>query len=262
VLLCSVPPAQANYLQRIGRAGRRDGNALAVTIANGQNHDLYFYANPMEMMAGSVATPGVFLKAIAVLERQLLAYCFDRWTASGIDDSSVPDKLGKVLDAVQYQNQDQFPYNLFRFVHAERGALLAGFFAMFPGLDPQAQQYLDAVLSDDTERSLSLRLVERLQELVEERQSLTRRVDQLKSELGQLEKLPKDEVVDQQIGEVTRERNALFSLLSHIRGQQVLNFFTDEGLLPNYAFPEEGVSLRSVILRRRSAQEQQDGRAP
>src|SRR5699024_6985099 len=30
IFLCSVPPAQANYLQRIGRAGRRDGNALAV----------------------------------------------------------------------------------------------------------------------------------------------------------------------------------------------------------------------------------------
>ncbi|MEN8168395.1 MAG: DEAD/DEAH box helicase, partial [Pseudomonadota bacterium] len=31
LLLCSVPPAQANYLQRIGRAGRRDGNAFSLT---------------------------------------------------------------------------------------------------------------------------------------------------------------------------------------------------------------------------------------
>ncbi|MGU0162007.1 helicase-related protein [Escherichia coli] len=35
VLLCSVPPAQANYLQRIGRAGRKDGNALNITVAEG-----------------------------------------------------------------------------------------------------------------------------------------------------------------------------------------------------------------------------------
>lgn len=258
VLLCSVPPAQANYLQRIGRAGRRDGNALAVTIANGQNHDLYFYADPMEMMAGSVNTPGVFLKAIAVLERQLLAYCFDRWAASGIDESAIPDKFGKVLDAIQYGHQDQFPYTLFNFVHVERGSLLAGFFALFPELDEDSGKYLDAVLRDTGERSFSLRLVERLQRLVEERQSLSRRVDQLKAELSQLEKLPRDEVVEQQIDEVTRERNALFALLSHIRGQQVLNFFTDEGLLPNYAFPEEGVTLRSVILRRLSAKEQLD----
>ncbi|MCO6441307.1 MAG: DEAD/DEAH box helicase [Nitrococcus mobilis] len=71
VFLCSVPPAQANYLQRIGRAGRRDGNALAVTVANGQNHDLFFYSDPLEMMDGAVHTPGVFLQATAVLERQL-----------------------------------------------------------------------------------------------------------------------------------------------------------------------------------------------
>jgi DEAD/DEAH box helicase domain-containing protein len=31
--------------------------------------------------------------------------------------------------------------------------------------------------------------------------------------------------------------------------QETLNFFTDEGLLPNYAFPEEGATLRSVIFR-------------
>ena len=34
-----------------------------------------------------------------------------------------------------------------------------------------------------------------------------------------------------------------------------LNFFTDEGLLPNYAFPEAGVVLRSVIYRRNSKTE-------
>ena len=77
VLLCSVPPAQANYLQRIGRAGRKDGNAFNLTIATGMPHDLYFYSNPVEMMAGSVQPPGVFLDAIAVLERQLLAFA---WT--------------------------------------------------------------------------------------------------------------------------------------------------------------------------------------
>ncbi len=43
VVLCSVPPAQANYLQRIGRAGRRDGNALNLTVANARPHDLYFF---------------------------------------------------------------------------------------------------------------------------------------------------------------------------------------------------------------------------
>ncbi|WP_308368028.1 MULTISPECIES: DEAD/DEAH box helicase [unclassified Microbulbifer] len=259
VLLCSVPPAQANYLQRIGRAGRRDGNALAITIANGQNHDLYFYEDPMEMMAGDVATPGVFLKATAVLERQLLAYCFDTWNASGVDESAIPDKLGKMLDAVQESYLDQFPYSLLDYIKGNKSLLLDGFFALFPDLDLEAREYLERFLVQSGDKCLEGRLVNRLQDLVKERQSLTKRVDQLKRELEQLKKQPADELIEEQIGQVTRERNALLSILAHIRGQRVLNFFTDEGLLPNYAFPEEGVSLRSVVLRRRSAQERQEG---
>ena len=54
VLLCSVPPAQANYTQRIGRAGRRTGNAYLPTLATGRPHDLYFWAQPREMLAGDI----------------------------------------------------------------------------------------------------------------------------------------------------------------------------------------------------------------
>ena len=81
VVMCSVPPAPKNYQQRTGRAGRRDGNALTVTVATGQPHDLYFYAEPLDMLASRVDPPGVFLNASAVLERQLTAFCLDNWVA-------------------------------------------------------------------------------------------------------------------------------------------------------------------------------------
>ncbi|HET8700709.1 MAG TPA: Zn-binding domain-containing protein, partial [Nitrococcus sp.] len=262
VFLCSVPPAQANYLQRIGRAGRRDGNALAVTVANGRNHDLFFYSDPLEMMAGAVHTPGVFLQAIAVLERQLIAYCFDRWAATGIDDSAIPGQLRRVLDAVQYQHQDKFPYNLIVFVNGNHAALLSGFFGLFDQLDEQARAYLARFIQDSGEGSLSWRLVNRLQQLVEERNALLRRVRQLKTERERLQRLPEDEATKELIDAIERERGALLSLLSSLNGQPVLNFFTDEGLLPNYAFPEEGVTLQSVILRRRSTQRRREGDSP
>ena len=54
VVMCSVPPASKNYQQRTGRAGRRDGNALTVTVATGQPHDLFFYAEPLDMLASRV----------------------------------------------------------------------------------------------------------------------------------------------------------------------------------------------------------------
>src|SRR5918999_4645502 len=76
LLLCSVPPTQASYLQRVGRAGRRDGNALTTTLAEGNSpHDLYFFEDVREMIAGEVTPPGIFLKAAEVLRRQLAAFC-------------------------------------------------------------------------------------------------------------------------------------------------------------------------------------------
>lgn len=262
VFLCSVPPAQANYLQRIGRAGRRDGNALAVTVANGRNHDLFFYSDPLEMMAGTVHTPGVFLQAIAVLERQLIAYCFDRWVATGIDESAIPGQLRRVLDAVQHQHQNQFPYNLIGFVNGNRAALLSGFFGLFDPLDEEARAYLTRFIQGTGEGSLSWRLVNRLQQLVEERKALLRKVQQLKTERERLQRRPEDEATKELIDAVERERGALLSLLSGLNSQPVLNFFTDEGLLPNYAFPEEGVTLQSVILRRRSTEQRREGDSP
>lgn len=252
LFLCSVPPAQANYLQRIGRAGRRDGNALAVTVANGRNHDLYFYGNPLEMIAGAVHTPGVFLQASAVLERQLLAYCFDRWAASGIDESAIPGRLRKGLDAVEHQRGDRFPYNLIHFIRRHRASLLANFLALFDVLDDEARAYLGGFMHDEQEGGIEYRLVIRLQQMVEQRKSLRKKTRELKNERERLEKQPQDDATKALIESVEQERGALLSLLSSINNQPVLNFFTDEGLLPNYAFPEEGVTLSSVILARRS----------
>lgn len=50
VVLCSMPPAQSQFLQRTGRAGRKDGNALTLAVAAARPHDLYFYADPLDMM--------------------------------------------------------------------------------------------------------------------------------------------------------------------------------------------------------------------
>lgn len=252
VFLCSVPPTQANYLQRIGRAGRRDGNALATTVANGREHDLYFNAEPMEMMAGQVQTPGVFLKAIAVLERQLTAYCFDRWVAGGVDDDAIPGKLGKVLDAVEHRQRDRFPFTLTHFVNEHKSILLADFLRLFKGLGTDAEQQLRGFLSGDEEdmASMAWRLLDRMEGLVKQRKDVKRKADQLKNDIARLQQQPQDEATREAIKGMEDERRALLSLQSNTDTQLVLNFFTDEGLLPNYAFPEAGVTLQSVILRR------------
>ena len=253
VLLCSVPPSQANYLQRVGRAGRRDGNALALTVANGHNHDLYFYAEPREMIAGQVSPPGVFLQATAVLERQLTAFCFDRWCAAGVSEDALPARLQDVLNAIEANKLDRFPYTLFDFIQSQRASIMQDFLALFPELPAEAVSHLEQFLYGGEEQDgMAWRVNNRLYFAVEQRKIWTKRIDRLKAEREKLSAQPQDETTREQLDGVLAERGALMALRRSLNQRATLNFFTDEGLLPNYAFPEEGVNLQSVILRRRT----------
>jgi len=253
LLLCSVPPAQANYLQRIGRAGRRDGNALAMTVAAGSPHDLYFYADPLLMMDGDVEPPGVFLNASAVISRQLTAYCMDRWVESGIDESAIPKRMKPVLDGVGLGALDQFPQNFTGFVNKNASQLLDGFLKLFEGefSNYTEDRLHEFIMGEGEEDGLEMRLIKRLHEMVDERDGFVRKIKDLKNALQRLKRLPKDEATLQEIDAVERERGSLQAMLRSMNRRQPLNVLTDEGLLPNYAFPEEGVMLRSVIYRKR-----------
>ncbi|TDQ39553.1 DEAD/DEAH box helicase [Thiopseudomonas denitrificans] len=260
VMLCSVPPTQANYLQRIGRAGRTNGNALALTIATGHSHDNYFYQQPLEMLAGEVSTPGVFLNATAVLERQLIAFAFDRWVASGIDDSALPKAVGGVLNNLKYpQDNQRFPFSLLHYINQQRQPLLDDFLHMFPELDDDGRQHLhDFIFTVDDEQdrpSLTWRIRNRLQALFQSRDSNAKRIRDLKKRHDGLASGPQDQEKERLLRDIEDERQALIRLNGTINAQPTLNFFTDEGLLPNYAFPEEGVTLNSVIIRRLEQQE-------
>src|SRR5690606_38525572 len=86
----SIPPLPSNFLQRVGRAGRSTGSAVIVNFAKNQNHDLYYFTDPFEMMVGEVNTPGCYLEAKDILRRHFTAYCFDSWTSHNPNENTIP----------------------------------------------------------------------------------------------------------------------------------------------------------------------------
>jgi len=259
LILCSVPPSLSGYLQRIGRAGRRDGNALNVTVANGRPHDLYFFAAPEEMIAGAVEPPGVFLNASAVLERQLAAFCFDRWVQSGIEAGALPARISQILGNLDPVDWSRFPYVFLRFIESHQTELLERFTALFEGaLGEESRARLRAFLEGDEANrgSLRYRIVEGLHALRRERDSLRGKVRLLRDRIRRKEEDPaKDRNHERDLLELKREKEALQALVKEINDRNTFNFFTDEGLIPNYAFPEAGVVLRSIIHRKKEKDE-------
>ena len=252
VVLCSVPPTQANYLQRVGRAGRRDGNSLALTVAAARAHDLSFYADPVEMLHGSVSTPGVFLNASAVLERQLTSFCLDDWAASCGDPDAVPKTIGQVLEAVRNRKETAFPYTFFSHIGRYRGGIFQSFVDAFgESLNDDSREYLRKFLWGEQGQhpQLEVKILGRLQHALKEQDAVRRDARSLGRQLSRLKKVPDDDEVSKNRREVELERKGLGKLSRSLRNRDTFGFLADEGLIPNYAFPEEGVVLRSVILR-------------
>jgi len=255
-LLCSVPPAQANYLQRTGRAGRKTGAAFAATFAAGRPHDLYFWDEPREMLAGTVDAPGIFLNASAVLERQLTAFSLDGFVRQGGESAKVPTRFGDVLSAVRNRTQSRFPYPWLAYIEKNHATVLARFCEMFAGegdrLSDESRAHLENFIQGrgDERGSIGWNLVNRLQEIANDVEDLKRRRTKVDAEIARVEQLPaRGESDEQELSELRIERSALTRLMTAIGERDTWQFLTDEGLLPNYAFPEQGVLLHSVIVR-------------
>ncbi len=256
LILCAVPPAQANYLQRIGRTGRRDGNALNLTVANARPHDLYFFADPAQMLTGDVDAPGIFLDASAVLERQFTAFGFDRWIATD-STAAIPHRLGQVLNNLQPVDRRKFPHSFIFFMETHQADLFDQFVSLFnnsgPGLSTESEAHLNVFMQGDRDRegSLHYRIMNGLHNRRLEKDSLRKKVQILNGKIRKKKSGPKDKRHAEELRELNIEKSALQALVKSISDRNTFNFFTDEGLLPNYAFPEVGVMLNSLIYRKK-----------
>ena len=259
VALCSVPPEQSNYIQRIGRSGRRSGNSLNLTIATGRSHDLYFWSDPLEMIAGSIKTPGVHLNAFEILKRQFVAYTLGRWISSTSSDLGAEyGKLRDCFENIRLGKMNVFPLSWYAYVENNVSDLLDGFRGMFPELTRDSKDKLgsDNALSRLEKFALGKAgdftawIADEFQQIKKERDDLLIQIKLSMNEYRRIRRIkpPPQDVEDQQ-SSLQMERNSLRELVKEIERKDALAFMTERGILPNYAFPEEGMRLKSVIYR-------------
>lgn len=251
-MLYAVPPSQANYVQRLGRAGRRDGNSLGLTVVNARPHDLYFWQDTLDMIQGSVEIPGLYLEAYAILRRQFNAYTLERFITD--TDRNVP--FGTLANAASGTREQAGTGALdawIDFVRANRQDLLSGFQAMFDlpaegDLFTKLTGFVEGTLPGDAFAS-SIRTC--LEEAQEERRTWTNRARAVSRQIDRLKanKAPPKDLNDQ-IQQLERDMRAFRRVASELGRQDLLQLLTERGILPNYAFPAEGIRLRSIILYR------------
>jgi DEAD/DEAH box helicase domain-containing protein len=236
-MLCSIPPNTASYLQRIGRAGRATGTALVVSVINQRPHDLFFYGRPVEMLRGKVDPPGCWLDASAVLVRQYLAYCFDSATRAG-ELAELPRGGRQLVEDMN--NQDGHIPRMMRWVTGNEVELRGKFLKRF-----QANIQPDTRERFITETTTEL-LLQRMDQTVREFDRLLRDLENARHRLRrQLSELDEEEKDAQQ--EIEQEMRILQGRMASLSRTTALEILTDNGLLPNYAFPERGVPFYGVV---------------
>lgn len=262
VVMCSIPPAQAQYAQRAGRGGRTDGNSLVIAVANAKPHDLYFYAEPEEMIMGSVEPPRIFLRATSVLSRQFMAFCMDCWVKTG--KAEIPGKISPILSVLDGKNQKAFPFSFLNYVQDNLSKLVRTFIQTFnasangeDGLDGDAKKEIKNFAMGDGkgDSPLYMKLLEEFKSIKSHKKSIQHQIDELDSLIKALESKPDDSSYDEEMSELRGEKAALGRVVRDINEKGTFEFMSDQGLLPNYAFPEAGIVLKAILYRAETSED-------
>jgi DEAD/DEAH box helicase domain-containing protein len=238
-----VPPLPSNFLQRIGRAGRSSGSALILNFAQSKAHDLFYYEEPKDMMEGEVYPPGCFLEAKGILFRHFLAYCIDFWTTEDPINHYIPGTLRtlKLLTA-DLSDQTFFANKIIGFIKAHEDHLLQSFQEMYQkditdfGVFDTLRKLLQTENYYDRIRDVFLKLKAEYQAIYDKRKEI--------DELIKTKKLSESDEYRQLL---EAEKRSLWGIKRMIDKRSVLEHLTNKGLLPNYAFPETGVTLNARV---------------
>lgn len=236
----NVPPKPSNFLQRVGRAGRKEGAALVLNYAHaGEPHDMYYFTYPLEMMQGEVNTPGCFLEAKDILRRHFLAYCIDTWTSSDAGNV-LPARIAdlRLTQPGCFDEEGFFLNRLVAFVEGHKATLTSDFRTVYEASTQETLSQLFETLDDGTFynhiingfRTLQARLLHLGRELeqYEEQKQHIQANDPLLAKMKDLIRATK-----KQYGQLVDENT--------------IAYMTNAGLLPNYAFPETGIKLQASV---------------
>jgi DEAD/DEAH box helicase domain-containing protein len=252
----AVPPKPSNFLQRVGRAGRKEGSALVLNYAHsGEPHDMYYYTYPDEMMEGEVTTPGCFLEAKDILKRHFLAYCIDTWVSAG-SDHDLWKSIGELKLTEDAMSSDSFVINrLITFIKTNKATLKSRFAQQY---EPKVQPTIKVLYDSLDDESFYQNVLKTFKSLADRLYALIAELNDYKAQEERLQ--PNDPTLGTLKNLIRATKKQFWSIVGDptnrkVKGLSVIEYMTNAGLLPNYAFPETGVKLEASVY---SSQEKED----
>ncbi len=241
VLLRNAPPSSANYVQRVGRAGRgADKNAICVTMCGRSRYDTDMWSDPQRLMTGAVRTPTIFLDNEIISQRHFNAVAFAKFLREQVPGAGISNGTGQriPLEAFLGPGARKSVPKSYLALDAPAEASL-NFQEWLEKSDP-AGLFNTKICRHDFEERLGLEGAKKAAQ-----KKYLDAISGAEQELGAMasarERAHK--------GGMDSQAKDLGDGIKGLLGTDVINFLAEGGFLPRYAFPLDVVRLETNETR-------------
>jgi ATP-dependent helicase YprA (DUF1998 family)/predicted RNA-binding Zn-ribbon protein involved in translation (DUF1610 family) len=228
--LVKAPPSPAAYIQRVGRAGRKDRISFNNTFLHPNNIDEFYFERPNKLINGDIVPPAIDTANILLLKRHIFAVALQYMFTTS-------------TWAKKYDETSCFKWN-------EHPDIRIAFnSALETEHDKILTQCQDFVQQIPEAASLFTRdkLSELLKQLPNEINLSFEEYSRRNAELIQRSRFISSQMEKEQdrfiIEKLTKKSTILSSQIGVHRQKHVLDLFKDINLLPRYAFSYSAISL-------------------
>ena len=230
----NVPPETANYIQRAGRAGRRTSSAaFSVTFARRNSHDMTFYQDPAEIIAGKINAPVLEVDNEKIALRHLNSIVIASFFREHPEFFT-----GKVKRIIDYEDKDNMEVELKKYLEAKPQSILNTIHKVFgtqicDQLDVDNWGFVDELVGEDGKLNIAIK----------ERENDISGLLEMKSDINA-------NSTERELG-IAR---AVTKLIGTLNNESSISFLSAKGVLPKYGFPIDTVSLDIINNKNREAE--------